>query len=89
MPLTISDLMSKMPGAFLPEKAVGLDAVIQFKFTGAEVWKLVCNHQGWQMRGCPRRCAFAEDDPDCRLGRLHQNVHWRTGWYASLYARQA
>ena len=36
MPLTISDLMSKMPGAFLPEKAVGLDAVIQFKFTGAE-----------------------------------------------------
>jgi putative sterol carrier protein len=36
MPLTISDLMSKMPGAFLPEKAPGLDAVIQFKFTGAE-----------------------------------------------------
>jgi putative sterol carrier protein len=25
-----------MPGAFLPEKAVGLDATIQFKFTGAE-----------------------------------------------------
>jgi putative sterol carrier protein len=36
MPLTISDLMSKMPGAFLPEKAAGTDAVIQFKFTGAE-----------------------------------------------------
>ncbi|MHB8777012.1 MAG: SCP2 sterol-binding domain-containing protein [Anaerolineales bacterium] len=36
MPLTISDLMSKMPGAFLPEKAAGLDAVIQFKFTGVE-----------------------------------------------------
>jgi putative sterol carrier protein len=28
--------MSKMPGAFLPEKAPGMDAVIQFKFTGAE-----------------------------------------------------
>jgi putative sterol carrier protein len=28
--------MSKMPGAFIPEKAAGLDAVIQFKFTGAE-----------------------------------------------------
>jgi putative sterol carrier protein len=28
--------MSKMPGAFLPEKAPGLDAAIQFKFTGAE-----------------------------------------------------
>ena len=36
MPLTIADLMSKMPGAFIPEKAAGLDAVIQFKFTGAE-----------------------------------------------------
>ena len=36
MPLTVADLMSKMPGAFLSEKAPGLDAVIQFKFTGAE-----------------------------------------------------
>ena len=36
MPLTVTDLMSKMPGAFIPEKAVGLDAVIQFKFTGTE-----------------------------------------------------
>ena len=36
MPLTISELMSKMPGALLPEKAEGIDAVIQFKFTGAE-----------------------------------------------------
>lgn len=36
MPLTIAQLMEKMPGAFIPEKAVGLDAVIQFKFTGAE-----------------------------------------------------
>jgi putative sterol carrier protein len=36
MPLTISDLMSKMPGAFVPEKAQGLDTVLQFKFTGNE-----------------------------------------------------
>ncbi|MBI1854896.1 MAG: SCP2 sterol-binding domain-containing protein [Chloroflexi bacterium] len=36
MPLTISELMSKMPGAFIPEKAAGLDVVIHFKFTGAE-----------------------------------------------------
>ena len=36
MPLTIADLMSKMPKAFLPEKAPGLDAVIQFKFSGVE-----------------------------------------------------
>jgi putative sterol carrier protein len=36
MPLTVAQLMEKMPGAFIPEKAAGLDAVIQFKFTGAE-----------------------------------------------------
>jgi putative sterol carrier protein len=36
MPLTVAQLMEKMPGAFMPEKAAGLDAVIQFKFIGAE-----------------------------------------------------
>jgi putative sterol carrier protein len=36
MPLTISDLMSRMPGALMPDKATGVDAVIQFIFTGAE-----------------------------------------------------
>jgi putative sterol carrier protein len=36
MPLTVAQLMEKMPGAFIPEKAAGLDAVIQFKFTGSE-----------------------------------------------------
>jgi len=36
MPVTISDLMTKMPGAFIPEKATGVDAVVQFKFTGTE-----------------------------------------------------
>jgi putative sterol carrier protein len=36
MSLTISDLMEKMPGAFIPEKAVGVDAVVHFKFTGEE-----------------------------------------------------
>jgi len=36
MPLTVSQLMEKMPQAFIPEKATGLDAVIQFKFAGTE-----------------------------------------------------
>lgn len=36
MPLTIADLISQMPGAFLPEKAQGINAIIQFNFTGAE-----------------------------------------------------
>jgi putative sterol carrier protein len=34
--LTISELMSRMPKAFIVEKAQGLDTVLQFKFTGAE-----------------------------------------------------
>jgi putative sterol carrier protein len=43
MPLTIAELMEKMPGAFLPEKAQGVDAVIHFKFSGAEAgeWNAV------------------------------------------------
>jgi putative sterol carrier protein len=36
MPLTVTELMGKMPGAFIPEKAQGVDSVIQFKFTGDE-----------------------------------------------------
>ena len=36
MPLTVEQLMEKMPGAFIPEKAQGVDATIQFNFTGTE-----------------------------------------------------
>ena len=36
MSLTVAELMSKMPTAFLPEKAPGMDAAIQFKFSGVE-----------------------------------------------------
>ena len=36
MALTVTELMEKMPGAFIPEKAQGVDAVIHFKFTGEE-----------------------------------------------------
>jgi putative sterol carrier protein len=43
MSLTISELMEKMPGAFIPEKAIGLDVVVHFKFTGVEAgeWNTV------------------------------------------------
>ena len=43
MPLTIADLMEKMSGALIPEKAAGVDAVIHFKFTGPEAgeWNAV------------------------------------------------
>ena len=36
MPLTVADIMERMPGAIIPEKAAGIDSVIHFKFTGAE-----------------------------------------------------
>jgi putative sterol carrier protein len=36
MTITISELINKMPGAFLPEKAGGVDATVHFKFTGTE-----------------------------------------------------
>ncbi|MBI3159297.1 MAG: SCP2 sterol-binding domain-containing protein [Chloroflexi bacterium] len=36
MAVTIKELMERMPGAFLPEKAGDTEAVIQFEFTGAE-----------------------------------------------------
>lgn len=36
MSITIEELMSKMPAGFDPEKAAGLVAVIQFKFTGEQ-----------------------------------------------------
>lgn len=34
--ITINKLMSRMPKAFIPEKAVGVDAVIQYHLSGAE-----------------------------------------------------
>src|SRR6266540_7364025 len=36
MPLTVAELMEKMPGALIIEKAQCVDSVIQFKFIGEE-----------------------------------------------------
>jgi putative sterol carrier protein len=36
MTLSVADLFAKMPSAFQAEKASGMDAVIQFKFTGEQ-----------------------------------------------------
>ena len=33
---TISDFINNMPSAFIPEKAAGIDATIQFKLTGVQ-----------------------------------------------------
>ena len=36
LPNSIKEVMQGMPGAFQPEKAAGVNATIQFNFTGAE-----------------------------------------------------
>jgi putative sterol carrier protein len=38
MPLTVKDLMERMPGAFLADKAEGVDAVIQFHLGEGGDW---------------------------------------------------
>lgn len=56
MPLTVSQLMEKMPGAFLPDKAVGVNAVIHFKFTGAEAGD-------WNAKIADGKCEVMEGAP--------------------------
>ena len=36
MPISVAELMGKLPDAFPPEKAAGMGAVVHFKFTGGE-----------------------------------------------------
>ena len=45
MPLTVKDLMDRMPGAFLPEKAEGVDAVIQFELGEGGNWVCTIREQ--------------------------------------------
>lgn len=47
MTISIRDLFAKMPAAFQPEKAIGVDTVIQFNLSGQEsgAWYLVIKDQ--------------------------------------------
>ena len=56
MPLTISDLMKKMPEAFLPEKAQGVNALVHFKFTGEEAGE-------WNATIADGKCEVAKGIP--------------------------
>jgi putative sterol carrier protein len=62
MPLTVKELMERMPGAFLPEKAEGVDAVIQFEL-GEDGGNWVCTIRD-------QACTVEEgtvDDPNLTL----------------------
>ena len=56
MPLTVSQLMEKMPDAFLPEKAMGVNAVIHFKFTGTDAGD-------WNAKIADGKVAVAQGEP--------------------------
>lgn len=56
MPLTVAQLMEKMPGAFIPEKAQGVNAVIHFKFTGAEAGE-------WNAKIADGKCEVKQGAP--------------------------
>jgi len=48
MPITINELMTEViQTAFLPEKAAGVDTVVQFKFTGSQAsdWYVIIKDQ--------------------------------------------
>jgi len=48
MPLTINELMTEtIKSAFIPEKAAGVDTVVQFKFTGSQAseWYVIIKDQ--------------------------------------------
>ena len=71
MSLRVSELMEKMPGAFIPEKAAGLDAVIHFKFTGDEAgeWNATIKDGKVEVaRGIPHKqptMTLTADSSDC------------------------
>jgi putative sterol carrier protein len=45
MPLTVKDLMERMPGAFLADKAEGVDATIQFHLGEGGDWVCTIKEQ--------------------------------------------
>jgi putative sterol carrier protein len=50
---TISEFMSRMAAAFVPEKAVGVDAIIQLKLTGVQAAE-------WYVTIKDGKCAVAQ-----------------------------
>jgi putative sterol carrier protein len=71
---TVAEIISKLPQAFLADKAGALDAVVHFKFTGAEAgeWNAVIREGKCEVaQGLPRlrpTITLTADSADfCRL----------------------
>ena len=71
--LTIDQVMNAMPGAFLPEKAGDMNAIIQYHLSGDEAGD-------WVVRigegACQVEQGTVEDPPDAggRFGRLPEGA---------------
>ncbi len=57
---TISEFMSRMAMAFVPEKALGIDATIQLKLTGAQAAE-------WYVTIQDAKCVFAQGTAPAKL----------------------
>jgi putative sterol carrier protein len=57
LPNTVKEVMDGMSGAFQPDKAAGVTATIQFKFTGAEEGNYV-------VKVADGKCAVEEGETD-------------------------
>lgn len=76
--ITIEELMNRMPKAFLPEKAEGVEAVIQFHFSGDEAGDWVATigdgqcivDQGTTEEATMTLRADSQDYKDIILGKL-------------------
>ena len=76
--ITVQELMDRMPNAFLPDKAEGVEAVIQYHLSGAEggEWVVTINDQkcsvdkGTTENATMTLSADAQDYKDIILGKL-------------------
>jgi putative sterol carrier protein len=72
MSLTLAEIMAKMPQAFVAEKAGDMNAIVHFKFTGAEAgeWNATIRDGACQVaQGIPRSrptITVAADSDDYR-----------------------
>lgn len=77
--VTVEKLMSRMPKAFIPEKAVGVDAVIQYHLSGEEAgdWIIrikdgACSvEQGVYENPSMTLSADSQDYKDVILGKIN------------------
>jgi putative sterol carrier protein len=85
--ITIQQIMEHMPEAFLPEKAVGVNAIVQLRFTGAEAsdWMLIIREgtcstkQGTDPKPQLTLTMDSQDYKDLTMGKLNAMTAFMQG----------